>query len=98
MSKFLIYKYGIAAKSSAVYSVICPLAVPFAVDVTFFLFKPVVSYTPVFVPFCVNVHVVDKDNSSVNKSVLFIVNVAVVVAILFYLCASCLYLVLPFSL
>ena len=31
VSVFLIYKYGIAAKSSAVYSVICPLAVPLAV-------------------------------------------------------------------
>ena len=96
---FLTYKYGIAAKSSAVYNVTCPLVVPLAVEVTFFLDNPVVCSIPVDVPVFVNVAVVDKDNSSVKRYVLFIVTVAVVVAILFYyLCASCLYLVLPFSL
>ena len=57
VSKFLIYKYGIAAKSSAVYSVIWPLAVPLAVESIFFLFKPVVSSIPVDVVVFVSVHV-----------------------------------------
>ena len=57
-----MYKYGIAAKSSAVYKVTCPLAVAFAVEVTFFLDKPVVCSIPVAVPVCVNVAVVDKDS------------------------------------
>ena len=69
---------------SQAYNVTCPLAVPFAVEVIFFLFKPVVSSIPVAVVVFVRVQVVAKDNSSVSKSVLLIVIVAVVVAIFFY--------------
>ena len=79
-----MYKYGIAAKSSAVYNVICPLAVPFAVEVIFFLFKPVVSSIPVDVVVFVSVQVVDKENTTYNISSLLYVIVAVVVGIILF--------------